>query len=167
MLQATDSVVGFAVRTGKPFAVVPCCVFPRLFRHRRMPGAAQTREAEDCGTAGPTLEGTHREPTHSSPGSLPSSTEKHPRSGAHSVHFQPVYTSRQFEAGGPLPKSLTDNWHTGGSTVDQALEQIDGEGEAVVTHEQLVTYLQHIGRPHACTARLPFDGMNTVVYRLP
>ena len=28
-MQATDSVADFAVRTGKPFAVVPCCVFPR------------------------------------------------------------------------------------------------------------------------------------------
>lgn len=36
-LQATDSVVEFAVEHGKAFAVVPCCVFPRLFRHRRIP----------------------------------------------------------------------------------------------------------------------------------
>ena len=27
--QATDSIVDFAMHFGKPFAVVPCCVFPR------------------------------------------------------------------------------------------------------------------------------------------
>lgn len=27
--QATDSIVNFAMQFGKPFAVVPCCVFPR------------------------------------------------------------------------------------------------------------------------------------------
>ena len=27
--QATDSIVDFAMQFGKPFAVVPCCVFPR------------------------------------------------------------------------------------------------------------------------------------------
>ena len=27
--QATDSIVDFALQFGKPFAVVPCCVFPR------------------------------------------------------------------------------------------------------------------------------------------
>ena len=35
-VQATDSIVEFAVMHDKPFAVVPCCVFPRLFKHRRL-----------------------------------------------------------------------------------------------------------------------------------
>lgn len=30
--QATDSIVDFALQFGKPFAVVPCCVFPRWVR---------------------------------------------------------------------------------------------------------------------------------------
>lgn len=33
--QATDAIVDFAVKYNKPFAVVPCCVFPQLFHHRR------------------------------------------------------------------------------------------------------------------------------------
>lgn len=33
--QATDAIVDAAVRFGKPFAVVPCCVFPSLFPQRR------------------------------------------------------------------------------------------------------------------------------------
>ena len=32
--EATDAIVDCALRSGKPFAVVPCCVFPRLFSHR-------------------------------------------------------------------------------------------------------------------------------------
>ncbi|KAG2440768.1 hypothetical protein HXX76_003624 [Chlamydomonas incerta] len=34
--QATDSILDFALDRGKPFAIVPCCVFPRLFPHRRL-----------------------------------------------------------------------------------------------------------------------------------
>lgn len=35
--QATDPILEFALETGCPFAIVPCCVFPRLFSHRRLP----------------------------------------------------------------------------------------------------------------------------------
>ena len=31
----TDEVVDAAIELGKPFAVVPCCVFPELFPERR------------------------------------------------------------------------------------------------------------------------------------
>jgi hypothetical protein len=33
--QATEAIVDFALEYKKPFAVVPCCVFPDLFKHRR------------------------------------------------------------------------------------------------------------------------------------
>ena len=33
--QATEAIVDFALQYSKPFAVVPCCVFPDLFKHRR------------------------------------------------------------------------------------------------------------------------------------
>eukprot|EP00041_Stephanoeca_diplocostata_P014221 m.256090 g.256090 ORF g.256090 m.256090 type:complete len:401 (+) comp19626_c0_seq1:389-1591(+) len=33
--QATEAIVDFAVMHNKPFAVVPCCVFPALFPYRR------------------------------------------------------------------------------------------------------------------------------------
>ena len=33
---------------GKPFAVVPCCVFPRLFKHRQLlPEGATVESIED------------------------------------------------------------------------------------------------------------------------
>jgi hypothetical protein len=32
--QATELIVDAALKYGRPFAVVPCCVFPRLFPHR-------------------------------------------------------------------------------------------------------------------------------------
>jgi hypothetical protein len=35
--QATDHIVELARRTGKPFAVVPCCVHPTQFPDRRLP----------------------------------------------------------------------------------------------------------------------------------
>ena len=34
--EATDAIVDAALAAGKPFAVVPCCVFPSLFPHRRL-----------------------------------------------------------------------------------------------------------------------------------
>jgi len=33
--QATEAIVDFGLATGKPFAVVPCCVFPQMFPDRR------------------------------------------------------------------------------------------------------------------------------------
>ena len=38
--EATDAVVDWAVKYRKPFAVVPCCVFARLFPDRRLWGSA-------------------------------------------------------------------------------------------------------------------------------
>lgn len=34
--QATEPILDFAVQQQLPFAVMPCCVFPRLFSHRRL-----------------------------------------------------------------------------------------------------------------------------------
>jgi hypothetical protein len=36
--QATEPILDYAVQEGCPFAVVPCCVFPRLFPDRRLVG---------------------------------------------------------------------------------------------------------------------------------
>jgi hypothetical protein len=54
-VQATDSIVEFAVRLSKAFAVVPCCVFPRQFRHRRLPAPPH-----DASNAGSSEEGEKR-----------------------------------------------------------------------------------------------------------
>ena len=34
---ATEAIVDIAIHYRKPFVVVPCCVFPNLFRHRQVP----------------------------------------------------------------------------------------------------------------------------------
>eukprot|EP00775_Hariotina_reticulata_P005195 gene5195-5433_t len=41
--QATEAILQYAVSKGKPFAIVPCCVFPRLFPHRQL--AAEGHQA--------------------------------------------------------------------------------------------------------------------------
>lgn len=47
-LQATDAIVEYATLHGKPFAVVPCCVFPRLFKHRQLlPEGGSVESIED------------------------------------------------------------------------------------------------------------------------
>ena len=35
--QATEAIVSCALELGRPFAVVPCCVFPYSFPDRRLP----------------------------------------------------------------------------------------------------------------------------------
>ena len=37
-VQATEPIVRFALRTGKPWAVVPCCVWAEESPHRRLHG---------------------------------------------------------------------------------------------------------------------------------
>eukprot|EP00192_Tetraselmis_astigmatica_P009072 CAMPEP_0117651542 /NCGR_PEP_ID=MMETSP0804-20121206/2150_1 /TAXON_ID=1074897 /ORGANISM="Tetraselmis astigmatica, Strain CCMP880" /LENGTH=663 /DNA_ID=CAMNT_0005457531 /DNA_START=197 /DNA_END=2191 /DNA_ORIENTATION=+ len=39
--QATEAIVDEAIAAGKPFAVVPCCVFPRIFGSRKLPDGSQ------------------------------------------------------------------------------------------------------------------------------
>ena len=39
--QATDAIVDFALERGKPFAVVPCCVYSREFPSRRRPASPE------------------------------------------------------------------------------------------------------------------------------
>lgn len=45
-VQATECIVQFAMLTRKPFAVVPCCVFPETFKERSWKGLP-VRKYED------------------------------------------------------------------------------------------------------------------------
>ena len=45
--QATEPIVDFALAHGKPFAVVPCCVFPQLFAARRRAGGGEVKTYEE------------------------------------------------------------------------------------------------------------------------
>lgn len=49
--QATDAISDFAVQFGKPHAIVPCCVFPRSFPHRRLPPAPTLHTQPQAATA--------------------------------------------------------------------------------------------------------------------
>jgi hypothetical protein len=44
--EATEHIVDEALKVGKPFAVVPCCVFPSLFRERRLFNGKTVRSLE-------------------------------------------------------------------------------------------------------------------------
>ncbi|KAF9987821.1 hypothetical protein BGZ65_001675 [Modicella reniformis] len=48
--QATEPLVKAAIKTGKPFAVIPCCVFGRDNPHRRLPKSSIQTNAKDEGT---------------------------------------------------------------------------------------------------------------------
>ena len=45
--QPTGAIVEVALRAGKPFAVVPCCVFASQFPERRLRSGARVRRTED------------------------------------------------------------------------------------------------------------------------
>ena len=44
---ATDAIVDFALHMGKPFAILPCCVYRKTFTHRRTPNGEQVRDYDD------------------------------------------------------------------------------------------------------------------------
>jgi hypothetical protein len=45
--EATETIVDEAIQAGKPFAVVPCCVFPKLFPDRTFSDGRDVRSLED------------------------------------------------------------------------------------------------------------------------
>eukprot|EP00936_MAST-01D_sp_MAST-1D-sp1_P000376 g376.t1 len=45
--QATEAIIDAALQLGKPFAVVPCCVYPTLFPLRRLPNGKPVVSYED------------------------------------------------------------------------------------------------------------------------
>ena len=45
-LQAAEPIINFAQRTKRPFAMVPCCVYPMEFRRRRLPDGTWVRKYE-------------------------------------------------------------------------------------------------------------------------
>lgn len=47
--EATDPIVEISLRRNKPFAIVPCCVYWRLFPHRRTRDGEQVRSVEQLG----------------------------------------------------------------------------------------------------------------------
>ena len=54
---ATEPIVKLALEHGKPFAVVPCCVFPNTNQHRRLkPSQTQSRSKKGGGGAVRTYE---------------------------------------------------------------------------------------------------------------
>eukprot|EP00949_MAST-11_sp_MAST-11-sp1_P004428 g4428.t1 len=40
--QATDAIVDVAIQVKKPYAIVPCCVFAKMFPHRKLPGIVES-----------------------------------------------------------------------------------------------------------------------------
>ena len=44
--QATDAILRFALSTGKPFAIVPCCVYSKDFPHRRLEDGSRVKSYE-------------------------------------------------------------------------------------------------------------------------
>lgn len=145
--QATDSIVEFAVKTGKPFAVVPCCVFPRLFSYRRLPRS----ESGAPGSPRPAQIADHA-------GHGQNSNSKSPCKEV-LMEGNAVNGAGSSDSETALGDGIEGMQHLG--------VRRDLPGEGVESHAQLLMYLRHMGGPSARVTCLPFEGMNQVVYRLP
>lgn len=44
---ATEFIIDFALKYNKPFAVLPCCVFPKSFPHRKLKNGKMVRQYDD------------------------------------------------------------------------------------------------------------------------
>ncbi len=137
--QATDGILRFALHRGKPFAIIPCCVFPSLFPERRvLPGQLPGGFPGQAGTSGAAGQvGMPREAKV--PAAVPAA-----------------------ETGPEAAAAVT----LGAAAAPGA--GADGEGrqagEPVATYQQLVQYLVQQGGRGTQLASLPFVGANFVVY---
>eukprot|EP00884_Botryococcus_braunii_P010341 jgi/Botrbrau1/19308/Bobra.0073s0047.1 len=147
--QATDPILEFALAFGKPFAIIPCCVFARQFPHRRL-------------RIPPLQSGVP--PPDSVPASLPSALPSTPTETGVQVEVRPSGTGQaQMPSGG-----ASNTWGTDRDYASNVLkiELADGE-TAVESHAQLVVYLRERGGSEARIHYLPFEGLNQVVFRPP
>lgn len=130
----------FALAHGKPFAVVPCCVFARDFPHRRMPDGAP-KWAGYCHMANLTCQ----LPRVLFFIQLTISTQNCP-------HFEwmdaPKYTSAT---------------HTGKHSERHTHMNLPAGGP-VHSFEQFLAYLA-LKAPHAQCSRLPLEGANVVLWQ--
>ena len=61
--QATEPLIDFCLKTQRSFAVVPCCVFDKLFPHRRVPISSDRKSADSKSVTdehAPLEKNTHR-----------------------------------------------------------------------------------------------------------
>ena len=144
--QATESILEFALHFDKPFVIVPCCVFPTLFPHRRIRAEANAVSEEAETSPVVVVKG---------------------QGGADDVATLEV-SRRALELAIP---SITSGY--GGDRVSESASAAAAAdtaaadmGVPVTSYKDLVSYLVERGGPGAHVAHLPLLGANTVVYRL-
>lgn len=136
----------------RPFAIVPCCVFPRLFAHRRLRVPAQ-------GPAAPQVQGA--------PGAAAGAGPHETRQGDDGMWEAPEGLMAVRGLAGPAALGVVGTG-TGGLAAGGAQQGQEGgafELLPVTTYPQLVQYLLQEGGPQAQSAHLRFEGANTVVFR--
>jgi len=142
--QATESIVDFALHFNKPFAVIPCCVFPRLFPNRFVVKRTVVSSQDPSSSLAPP-------PPPATP---------------------PLHTQLKFSEPStpsflvsPSSSQLSTTLASESVRVSEKLQETSSQPhlEQVVVHEQLVRYLADKGEAEVIF--LPFEGSNQVVFR--
>jgi len=151
--EATGAIAEFAGEFGKPFAVLPCCVFPRLFPNRFV---VETPLEPVLSDANPPPA-----PPPIPPPSLPPSEDILDQ--ALTALWGPSTTSFSL----PAPAVQEPVQHISSENASENRQMgPDGQWmERVVTQPQLVQYL--VQTSGASVEFLPFEGANQVVYTKP
>ena len=135
--QATNTILRFALEHRKPLAIVPCCVLPSLFSHRRLHSSDQANQSSSI---------------------LSPSTDFVSVAGASLPLSRTVQVTLQM-----LSTAL--NRHVSGADTGAGAGALGTQGQPVQTYMQLVQYLVQQGGKGTCVASLPFVGANQVVFR--
>ncbi|KAG1678732.1 hypothetical protein FOA52_012771 [Chlamydomonas sp. UWO 241] len=176
--QATEPLLQFALECRKPFALVPCCVFPSLFAHRRLKQAEDGQGALSGTPAGASdlpqtttaldADASARggAPAAAAPSSTPASASDLPRATT-----DPDADASEAAPAAAAPSSTPASAPAGTSTSVPGAGACVGAGVSgggsvpVSTYQQLVAYLLQQGRPlGARLGTLGFAGANYVVY---
>jgi hypothetical protein len=145
--------VDLALRHGKPFAVVPCCVHAVDFPRRWVAPAASSM-AQSGG------QGSGQGSSSDTDGGAFTDQSSGQSGGESQGNSAAVYSSGQ---GGGQTTSATATGHSGGHGGTDKAES-GAARETVRSYDQFLRYLQ-AKAPGIEVAALPFEGRNVCVYR--
>eukprot|EP00920_Eleutheroschizon_duboscqi_P026136 GHVT01064644.1.p1 GENE.GHVT01064644.1~~GHVT01064644.1.p1 ORF type:complete len:627 (+),score=25.49 GHVT01064644.1:292-2172(+) len=139
--EATEAIVDAAIQFRKPFALVPCCVFPDMFPGRYLPFNLPT--------------------TSSTPPCITPSVHKSKNVAGQTVPSCRTEAHMRQKTERIFPASAQDT---------TSASAMGSKPVPVRSHKQLIEYLQQKcanGRIFTRKAVLPFYGRNTVLYCIP
>lgn len=176
--QATEPIVDFALRHNKPFAVVPCCVFPNLKkRHLRLPDFCSVLECArlvDTPCCSQPVCDLHRNPQEQSEQrlrhSLEQSEQSEQRLGQSSEQLLGRLVTSELRQQGAHGQEEPQQIHNQPQNGPLPRHECAGPPRPphlveARSHEQFCAYLA-AKDPRIRTEHIDFEGRNTVIFML-